>query len=160
MTLVGTVLGTAAYMSPEQARGKAVDQRTDIWSLGVILFEMLSGERLFAGETISDILAGVLRAELDFAQVPKGLPANVDRVLRRSLVRDRRQRLRSAGDVWLELMAEESAQQAGNVTAPPSRFLYTGGCWPHRGRDHFVFCFTVRTNGRTRTPNLSFNSPT
>ena len=67
----GVILGTAAYMSPEQARGKTVDRRADIWAFGVVLFEMLSGKRMFEGETISDTLAAVLRAEIDWNDLPE-----------------------------------------------------------------------------------------
>ena len=74
MTQAGTVLGTAAYMSPEQARGKEVDRRTDIWAFGVILFEMLTGHQLFVGETASDTLAGILKSEPDWDQLPADLP--------------------------------------------------------------------------------------
>lgn len=107
MTQAGVILGTAAYMSPEQARGKAVDQRADLWAFGVILFEMLTGEQLFGGETVSDILAAVLRAEPDFEELPNQTPANVRRVLRRCLVRNPKERLRSAADARLELSDHE-----------------------------------------------------
>jgi serine/threonine protein kinase len=107
MTRAGTILGTAAYMSPEQARGEAVDQRTDLWSFGVILFEMLTGDRIFAGDTVSDTLAAVLRADIDLDRVPAETPANVRRVLRRCLARDSKERLRSAADARLELVDEE-----------------------------------------------------
>ena len=74
------ILGTAAYMSPEQARGKPVDRRTDIWSFGVMLYEMLVGRSLFGGETVSDILAGVLKNEPDWALLPARTPAAVRRI--------------------------------------------------------------------------------
>jgi dipeptidyl aminopeptidase/acylaminoacyl peptidase len=116
MTQTGTILGTAAYMSPEQARGKFVDRRTDVWALGVILFEMLIGRRLFEGETVSDTLAAVLRAEPDFDELPKDTPQNVRRVIQRCLARDPRRRTRSAGDVWLELQDTEVVAEP--VVAP------------------------------------------
>ena len=97
MTQVGSVLGTAAYMSPEQARGKEVDRRADIWAFGVILFEMLTGKRLFQGETASDTLAGILKSEPDWESLPADLPFQVGRVLRRCLSKDPRQRLREYG---------------------------------------------------------------
>ena len=107
MTQAGVILGTAAYMSPEQARGEAVDQRADLWAFGVILFEMLTGQRYFAGDTVSDTLAAVLRAELDWGTLPKDTPANVRRVLRRCLARNLKERLRSAADAGLELAEVE-----------------------------------------------------
>ena len=119
MTRVGTVMGTAAYMSPEQARGKEVDRRADIWAFGVILFEMLTGKQAFAGETSSDTLAGILRAEPDWDDLPDGLPFQVERVLRRCLAKDPRQRLRDIGEarVRLEDPAAESGAFSGAVTA-------------------------------------------
>src|SRR5215472_14326295 len=99
----GVIIGTAAYMSPEQARGTAVDKRTDIWSYGVVLFEVLSGRQIFTGETISDTLAGVLRGELDWSKLPADTPPNIRRLLRRCLERDRIRRLRDIGDAHLEL---------------------------------------------------------
>ena len=72
-------MGTAAYMSPEQATGAAVDKRTDVWAFGVVLFEMLTGQRLFAGETTSHTLAEVIRAEIDFARLPATTPLGVAR---------------------------------------------------------------------------------
>jgi serine/threonine protein kinase/Tol biopolymer transport system component len=101
-TAVGVILGTAAYMSPEQASGKPVDRRTDIWAFGVVLWEMVTGKRLFAGETISHTLAEVLKMEPDGERVP----ATVRRLLRRCLEKDPKKRLRSIGDVW-ELLEEE-----------------------------------------------------
>ena len=102
-TAPGVILGTAAYMSPEQARGKTVDKRTDIWAFGVILWEMLSGERLFEGETVSDILAAVLTRQTDPAQLSEYIPAAVSALLTRCLVRDPKQRLRDIGEARLLL---------------------------------------------------------
>jgi Tol biopolymer transport system component len=95
-TGVGAVMGTAPYMAPEQARGKPVDKRADIWAFGVVLYEMLAGQRLFGGETISDTLAAVLKEEPKWDRVP----ARTQRLLRSCLERDPRQRLRDLGDAW------------------------------------------------------------
>src|SRR5512140_750281 len=105
LTEAGMILGTAAYMSPEQARGKRVDKRTDIWSFGVLLHEMLTGKRLFVGETVSDTLAAVLRQDLDLAALPAETPDRVRHLLRRCLVREPKPRLRDIGDARLELDA-------------------------------------------------------
>jgi len=102
-TELGIVLGTAAYMAPEQARGKAVDRRADIWAFGVVLFEMLTGQRLFAGESVSDIIAAVLTKEPDFSLLPASVPGEVRQLLRRCLERDPRRRLRDIGDARLDL---------------------------------------------------------
>lgn len=95
-TRSGMILGTAAYMSPEQARGKTVDKRADIWAFGVVLFEILTGKRLFEGETVSDTLAQVLTKEPDWEQVP----AKLRRLLRKCLEKDPNKRLRDMGDAW------------------------------------------------------------
>src|SRR4051812_20952238 len=84
-TEAGLILGTAAYMAPEQAKGKTVDKRADIWAFGVVLFEMLTGQRLFEGETISDVLAAVLREEPRWSLLPPGTPASVRSLLERCL---------------------------------------------------------------------------
>jgi len=115
MTQAGVILGTAAYMSPEQARGEAVDQRADIWAIGVILLEMLSGRRIFAGNTVSDTLAAVLRADIDLDELPRETPANLRRVLRRCLARDPKERLRSAADARLELLDDETPAEAAKT---------------------------------------------
>jgi len=111
-TRAGMILGTAAYMAPEQARGKTVDKRADIWAFGVVLFEMLTGKRLFEGETVSDTLVQVLTKEPDWEQVP----AKVRRLLQACLQKDPRQRLQAIGD-WRLLLADEQPQQI----ATPSR---------------------------------------
>jgi serine/threonine-protein kinase len=102
-TRAGIVLGTAAYMSPEQARGWDLNRRTDIWSFGCILFEMLAGHRAFAGDTQADTIAAVLEREVSWAALPPSTPAAIVRLLRRCLERDPKRRLRDIGDVRLEL---------------------------------------------------------
>jgi Tol biopolymer transport system component len=124
-TQAGVILGTAAYMSPEQARGRPVDKRADIWAFGVLLYEMLTGRRLFTGETVSDVLAGVLTRELDWSQLPARTPPGVRRLLRRCLARERRERLRDIGDARLEL--GEAKEEAGEV--PVRRAARTWLAW-------------------------------
>jgi serine/threonine-protein kinase len=102
-TEAGMIMGTAAYMSPEQASGKAVDKRVDIWSFGVVLWEMLTGKRLFTGETISHTLADVLKGQIDFDKLPKETPGNIRDLLRRCLTRDIKMRLQSIGDARIVL---------------------------------------------------------
>ncbi len=92
-TRAGVILGTAAYMSPEQARGASVDKRSDIWTFGVVLYEMLTGKHAFSGQTVTDILAGILRAEPDWSALPAATPPRIRELLRRCLERDRKQRL-------------------------------------------------------------------
>ena len=102
-TQTGVLLGTAAYMSPEQARGKPVDRRADIWAFGCVLYEMLSGHRAFQGETITDTLAAIMRAEPDWALLPQATPMRVRVLLQRSLQKDPKQRLRDIGDARIAL---------------------------------------------------------
>ena len=121
-TRAGVILGTAGYMSPEQARGKPVDKRADIWAFGVVLFEMLTGKSMFEGETVSDALAAVLRADIDWSQLPADTPPKVARLLRRCLERDVRRRLRDIGDAWIEIDApEEPAAPVAVGSLPPDR---------------------------------------
>jgi Tol biopolymer transport system component/predicted Ser/Thr protein kinase len=103
VTLPGHVIGTPAYMSPEQARGKAIDHRCDIWSFGCVLYEMLTGQPAFQGETRSDTLAGVLQAEPDWSRLPKATPANIRVLLRRCLEKDPRRRLHDIADAAIEI---------------------------------------------------------
>jgi serine/threonine protein kinase len=115
-TALGAILGTASYMSPEQARGKPVDRRTDIWAFGCCLYEGLTGERAFSGETVTDVLAAVMKNEPDFSRLPRGMPAGVERALRRSLTKDPARRLHDVADLCLEL--EEAVDE---VSPPMSR---------------------------------------
>ena len=99
----GVVIGTAAYMSPEQARGEPTDKRTDIWSFGCVLYEMLTGCRAAKGATVSETIAAVLESEPDWTALPPTVPPNVQRLLRRCLEKDARRRLKDMGDARLEL---------------------------------------------------------
>jgi hypothetical protein len=118
MTQRGVILGTAGYMSPEQARGRPVDKRADIWAFGVVLYEMLTGTRAFEGEDVSDTLAEVMRSEPDWSRLPP-LPEAVAMCLRQSLKKDARQRLRDIGEMRLALAGafETAAPQAVAVAA-------------------------------------------
>jgi serine/threonine-protein kinase len=102
-TLPGVILGTAAYMSPEQARGRPVDKRSDIWSFGCLLYECLSGHRPFQGDTATDLIAKILERDPDWSTLPPNTPATVQLLLRRCLVKDRNRRLRDVGDARIEL---------------------------------------------------------
>ena len=130
MTLAGVIMGTAAYMSPEQARGKAVDKRSDIWAFGCVLFEMLTGTRAFDGEEITDVMMAVMRDEPNWSLLPAGTPAAIRRLLRRSLAKDRKRRLSDMTDVRLEL--EEGATEGpgdGLVAATPARATRRERLW-------------------------------
>ena len=120
----GVVLGTAAYMSPEQARGQHVDKRTDIWAFGCVLYEMLTGSTAFAGETSSDIIAIILQREPDWSRLPATTPAPVHRLLRRCLHKDARRRLRDIADARLEIDEALSGDTttAAHVAPAPRRW--------------------------------------
>ena len=114
-TSAGMIIGTAAYMSPEQAKGKAVDTRADIWAFGVVLWEMLTGRRLFKGEDVSDTLAAVLRQDVDLAGLPKDAPPSVRRLVARCLDRDLKRRLRDIGEARL-LLENPASPLVSDVT--------------------------------------------
>jgi serine/threonine protein kinase len=116
-TLAGVLLGTAAYMSPEQARGKAVDKRADIWAFGCVLFEMLTGTQAFAGETLTDIVAAVVKNEPDWRSLPAETPAGIRALLRRCLQKDPAQRVHDIADARLEIHDAQGTPQP-IVTAP------------------------------------------
>jgi eukaryotic-like serine/threonine-protein kinase len=129
-TQAGVILGTAAYMSPEQARGKPVDKRADIWSFGVVLYEMLTGKGLFSGETVSDVLAAVLTRTPDWQALPPATPAGLARLLRRCLERDARRRLHDIADARLDL--EDSLQapsDEGSIRAGRASRSHTSVRW-------------------------------
>ncbi|HKQ98884.1 MAG TPA: serine/threonine-protein kinase, partial [Candidatus Polarisedimenticolia bacterium] len=114
-TLAGVILGTAAYMSPEQAKGKPVDRRADVWAFGCILFEMLTGRRTFGGEGVSEVIASVIMAPVELNSLPGALPLGVRRLLRRCLEKDPRRRLRDIGEARFAL--EETMAGAADETA-------------------------------------------
>jgi eukaryotic-like serine/threonine-protein kinase len=120
-TVAGVIMGTAAYMSPEQARGGAVDKRADIWAFGVVLFEMLTGRVMFGGETISDTLAGVLKTDPDWSALPAGTPAAIRRLLRRCLERDRKRRLHDIADARLEIEEALAGASEASPASPPRK---------------------------------------
>ena len=120
-TQAGVALGTAAYMSPEQARGKPVDRRADVWAFGAVLYEMLTGRHAFEGETASDTLASVLKTDPDLSALPEATPIAIRRLLRRCLHKNPSRRLRDIGDARLEL--DEVGPEAEEITAgrPPAK---------------------------------------
>jgi serine/threonine protein kinase/Tol biopolymer transport system component len=122
LTAIGTeegrILGTPAYMSPEQARGKPVDKRTDIWAWGCVLYELLTARQAFRGETLSDTIAGVLEREPDWQVLPPATPAKVRDLLRRCLQKDSQHRLRDIGDARIEIEEALTATVAAELSAP------------------------------------------
>src|SRR5262245_51001525 len=113
------IMGTAAYMSPEQAQGRAADQRSDVFAFGCVLYEMLTGWQAFHGETVSDILAAVLKSEPDFGRLPANTPPEIRRLLQRCLRKDRKQRLQTAGDARIEIEEALAEAKPQEVTAAP-----------------------------------------
>jgi len=164
-TRQGMIVGTPAYMSPEQARGQDVDKRTDIWAFGCVLFEMLAGRAAFAGATMSDTLAAVLEREPDWTALPQAIPPGLARVLRRCLEKDPRRRLRDIGDVGVDL--EDAAIPPPHTRWYPSRthavlaigamLLVAYGLWAawrrpphHRRRSHARRSCSPGTSGSRR----------
>ena len=126
MTGAGMILGTAAYMAPEQAKGRAVDRRADIWAFGVVVYEMLTGKGLFAAEDVSETLAAVLTRTVDLAALPAATPPRVRRPFARCLDRDPRMRLRDIGEARVEIEkaiagVSDGAEDSATPTSPKSR---------------------------------------
>ncbi len=130
-TIAGVVLGTAAYMSPEQARGRPVDRRTDIWSYGCLLYELLAGRQAFGGDTISDSLAALLARTPDWSALPGNLPPAVRQLLARCLDKDARTRLRDIGEARVAL-APAAPDPAADSRAVPDRQQAAASRWPER----------------------------
>ena len=138
MTQAGMILGTAAYMSPEQAKGRTVDKRSDVWAFGAVLYEMLTGTRAFEAEDVSETLAAVLRAEIDWTLLPEDLPPVLGTYIRRCLQKDPKQRIRDIGDVSLALegaFETGASQAAASVSAPANAMTpsYRMARWPWMG---------------------------
>jgi len=125
-TRVGAVIGTAAYMSPEQASGTAADRRSDVWSFGTVLFEMLTGKHAFAGESVSDTLASVLKLDPDWSALPSGTPPPIFKLIRRCLTKDRRQRLQAIGEARI-IIADPKSSDEPMATPHGGRFLWIIG---------------------------------
>ena len=131
-TAAGVILGSAAYMSPEQARGRPVDKRTDVWAFGCVFYEMLTGKRAFEGETVSDTLAAVLMKEPDWAALPPQTPTKIRELLRRCLRREAKQRLHDIADARLDL--EELAATTSSGHSPFEENLHSASPGPTVGR--------------------------
>jgi len=123
-TRAGIILGTAAYMSPEQAKGRSADRRADVWSFGVVLYEMLTGRQLFTGETASDTLAAVLRADPDWFALPAGTPAPIRKLIERCLRRDVKARLQAIGEARIaieEFLANSEASSSSGISTAAAK---------------------------------------
>src|SRR5258705_12858496 len=121
------ILGTSAYMSPEQARGKTVDERADIWAFGCVLFEMLAGRGAFEGDDVPEVLSRVLQRDPDWARLPANLPPSIPKLLRLCLQKDVRQRRQSAGDVRIDLEQALVGPAGATTAAIPGRGTRGGG---------------------------------
>ena len=136
MTQMGVIMGTAAYMSPEQAKGREADKRSDVWAFGAVLYEMLTGRRAFDGEDMSDTLASVLKSDPDWARLPPEVPPAVRTLIRRCLTKDRRQRVQtsprrsSSSASWI---ASAHQRHAGRTSGCRCLGL-VGGRWEWRPR--------------------------
>ena len=130
-TQLGVILGTAAYMAPEQARGATVDKRADIWAFGVVLYEMLTGASLFAADTVSDTLAGVLRAEIDLAKLPETTPPAIRQLLRRCLERNPKNRLHDIADarIVIEEVLAGKSEEASSAAPPAAPAVRARPAW-------------------------------
>jgi Tol biopolymer transport system component/tRNA A-37 threonylcarbamoyl transferase component Bud32 len=156
-TMEGTLLGTAAYMSPEQARGRPVDKRTDIWAFGCVLYEMLSGRAAFPGDTTSDIITGILSRDVDWSALPRLTPPGVRRVIERCLEKDAKLRMRDIGDVRAELSDSPAAPTGGTNLAEPRHHA-----WPWvtgLAAVAMIALAIALVLGRRETPHASTPNP-
>ena len=155
-TQAGMILGTAAYMSPEQARGKAVDRRADIWAFGAVLFEMLTSRRAFEGDTVSDTLACVLKTDPDWTTVPDGVPLSIDRMLRRCLEKDPKRRLQAIGEARIEIEQALAGDAAEPLQpTPPAaarKAILTAGIGSAAGMAAVLTALFFAVSGWHRTP--------
>ena len=172
LTMGGAILGTAAYMAPEQARGKAVDKRADIWAFGLVLYEMLTGRAAFAGDTVTDIIAALVSRDPDWTALPAATPPSIRGLLRRCAEKDPKRRLRDIGDARLEIdhaIAPGSGERTAreSTAGPPrtagatprtedrvgsARLGPCGARAPRRGR---LRCLAARAPGRDAVRSVS-----
>ncbi len=127
MTQAGMILGTAAYMAPEQARGKVVDHRADVWAFGVVLFEMITGRRAFDGDEVSDVLASVLKSDPQWTALPAAAPAALRRLIRRCLEREPKRRLQAIGEARIQL--DDLISGVPDDGAAPARAPVQSNAW-------------------------------
>ena len=127
MTQIGVILGTAAYMSPEQARGVEVDQRSDVWAFACVLYEMLTGRRAFPGSGVTETLAAILEREADWSRLPASTPPGVRTLLRRALAKDPRRRLHHIADARLELEEAHASPERTHTTSRRTPWLWIAG---------------------------------
>jgi Tol biopolymer transport system component len=154
-TGIGVILGTAAYMSPEQARGKSVDKRTDIWAFGVVVFEIVTGHRLFSGETISDTLASILTTDPNWSALPTTVPPDLRRLLRKCLEKDPKRRLQAMGDARIQiddLLGRAPEVSIGAAVSRPLRPWQRVMPWAVAGGLAVVLMFVVWAEWRNTGP--------
>jgi eukaryotic-like serine/threonine-protein kinase len=149
-TAAGTILGTAAYMSPEQAKGRMADRRSDIWAFGVIVYELLTGKRLFQGESAVEILGGVLNKEPDVSAAP----AQTHKLLRWCLEKDRRQRLQAIGDARRLVVGDTSSADESAAAAAPSQSRFGWLAWSAAGLFAIVAVLVSFIHFRERPPRV------
>ncbi len=168
-TELGLIMGTAAYMPPEQARGKAVDRRADVWAFGVVLYEMITGARAFPGDEITDVLAKVIEREPDLTRVPESTPGSIRNLLARCLTKDPRQRLRDIGEARIvldDVMAgrDGSVQHGASADAPAAARRWFASplvAWSAAGVFLVAFVMAMAQGGGrdARSVNASLNMP-
>ena len=129
MTLAGVIMGTAAYMSPEQTKGRPADKRSDVWAFGAVVYEMLTARRAFDGDDVSETLANVLKTEPDWTALPATVPPHIRRLVQRCLAKDRRQRVADMSVALFVLsddgaLAAHATSQSGAPVGPPPRPLW------------------------------------
>ena len=167
MTQAGVLLGTAAYMSPEQARGETVDRRSDVWAFGIVLMEMLTGERVYAGRTVSDTLAGVLAREPSWENLPAELPPSIRQLLERCLEKEARDRLQAIGEARLVIeryLKDPGAKQESRSSSAQEEVPARSPRLPWALAGVVIPAHTVATTATRTTPTLrshcSTRSPT